>query len=296
MWTWIREDRCDRLSIGKGMRAFGRFKVSLVNHGFYRLDGGAMFGTVPKNIWSRLIPADDENCIRLATRSLLVETGDRVILADVGNGDKWNEKFRRIYGIQNLFPDEAGFNPASVTDIVLSHLHFDHSGGLSRYKAGSPADLELCYPGAKVFLQADNHEAARNPNPRERASYLEENVRALEQASLRLTRGSEEIYPGVWVHQNNGHTRGQQWLELKSGPESIVFPSDLIPTSHHLPLPFTMGYDMSAETLLREKADFLERALAERWIVVFVHDPDIPAGRVIIDDKGRYALGERFTF
>ena len=294
--AWFRDRRCDKLSVIKSMMTFGRFKVSLVNHGFYRLDGGAMFGTVPKNIWSRLIPPDDENCIRLATRSLLIEAGDRVFLADVGNGDKGTEKFRRIYGIQNFSPDEAGWDPASVTDVVLSHLHFDHAGGLSRYKPGSPADLELCYPAATVFLQTDNYETSRNPNPRERASYLEENIRALEQARLRLTRGSEEIFPGLWVHQNNGHTRGQQWLELKSGPESIVFPSDLVPTSHHLPLPYTMGYDMSAETLLREKADFLERAVAGRWIVVFVHDPHIPASRAIIDDKGRYALGEQVVF
>jgi glyoxylase-like metal-dependent hydrolase (beta-lactamase superfamily II) len=278
------------------MMTFGRFKVSLVNHGFYRLDGGAMFGVVPKTIWSRLIPPDDENCIRLATRSLLIDAGDRVFIVDVGSGDKWTEKLRRIYAIQNVSPDEAGFDLASVTDVVLSHLHFDHAGGISRSKPGGSTDLELCYPGATVFLQGDNYETARNPNPRERASYLEENVRILEQARLRLTRGSEEIYPGLWVHQNNGHTRGQQWLEVKNGLESMVFPSDLVPTSHHLPLAYSMGYDISVETLLREKEDFLGRAVAGRWIVVFVHDPDIPAGRVKIDDKGRYGLGEPVVF
>jgi glyoxylase-like metal-dependent hydrolase (beta-lactamase superfamily II) len=278
------------------MMTFGRFKVALVNHGFYRLDGGAMFGTVPKNIWSRLMPPDDENCIRLATRSLLVGAGNRIFIVDVGSGDKWTEKLRRIYAIQNVSSDEAGFDPASVTDIVLSHLHFDHAGGISRLKPGSLTDLELCYPEATVVLQVDNYETARNPNPRERASYLEENVRILEQARLRLTRGSEEIHPNIWVHQNNGHTRGQQWLEVKNGPESLVFPSDLVPTSRHLPLAYSMGYDISAETLLREKEDFLSRAVAGRWIVVFVHDPDVPAGRVKIDDKGRYGLEEPVVF
>jgi glyoxylase-like metal-dependent hydrolase (beta-lactamase superfamily II) len=271
---------------------FGPFNVRSLNHGFYRLDGGAMFGTVPKTIWSRLLPPDDENCIRLATRSVLIEAGDRLLIVDVGNGDKWTEKLRRIYGVQNFSPEESGFDPALVTDVVLSHLHFDHAGGLARYKPGSQTDLELCYPGATVFLQADNSETARNPNPRERASYLEDNVRALDLARLRLTRGSEEIYPGLWVHQNNGHTLGQQWLEVRNDRESIVFPSDLIPTSHHLPLPYLMGYDMSAETLLREKKDFLDRAVAGRWIVVFVHDPEVPAGRVKIDEKGRYELEE----
>lgn len=278
------------------MMAFGRFRVGVVNHGFYRLDGGAMFGVVPKTIWSRLIPPDDENCIRLATRSLLIEAGDKVFIADVGSGDKWTDKLRRIYGIQNIPADQAGFEPTSVTDVVLSHLHFDHAGGISRRKPGSPADLELCYPEANVFLQAENYETARNPNPRERASYFPENVRILERARLRLTRGSEEIYQDLWVHQNNGHTRGQQWLEVRNGRESMVFPSDLIPTSHHLPLPYSMGYDMSAETLLREKKDFLDRAAAGQWVLVFVHDPDVPAGRVKIDDNGRYGLAEQVVF
>lgn len=271
---------------------FGKFKVTAPTLGSYRLDGGAMFGTVPKNIWSGLIPPDVENCIPLATRALVVEAGQRRFLVDVGSGDKWSEKFRRIYAIRHFSPEETMIDPEAVTDIVLSHLHFDHGGGISRYRPGSVVDVELCYPRARVYVQEDNYQTARNPNPRERASYLNENVRALEQASLELTHGSQEIYPGLWVHGNNGHTRGQQWLEVKNGSESIAFPSDMVPTSHHLPLPFLMGYDMSAETLLREKEDFLRQAVAERWIVVFCHDPQIPAGRVKMDENGRFALEE----
>jgi len=278
------------------MMTFGRFRVSLVNHGFYRLDGGAMFGTVPKNVWSRLTPSDGENCIRLATRSLRIDAPGRTFIADIGSGEKWPDKLRAIYAIQNLPPGETGFDPAAVTDIVLSHLHFDHAGGISRYRPGNPTEVELCFPQARVYLQAENYDTARDPNPRERASYLRENVQILQQAPLVLTHGSEEIYPDIWVHQNNGHTRGQQWLEVKAGHESLVFPADLVPTHHHLPLPYTMGYDMSAETLLREKGSFLSRAVAGRWIVVFCHDPDIPAGRVNIDDKGRYVLGEVVVF
>ncbi len=274
---------------------FGRFKISVYNHGFFRLDGGAMFGTIPKNIWSRRIPADDENRIRLATRSLLIDTGERLFMADVGSGDKWPDKLCRIYAFQNFSDRETGFDSEAVTDIVLTHLHFDHAGGISRYQPGSPKALELCYPRARIFLQADNYENAKHPNPRERASYLEENVLVLERANLVLTRGSQEIEPGIWVHQVNGHTRGQQWLEVKNGAESIVFPADLIPTSHHLPLPFSMGYDISAGTALEEKEDFLSRAVAHDWIVVFEHDPDIPAARVKTDEKGQYAVREVVT-
>ena len=271
---------------------FGRFKISVHNHGFFRLDGGAMFGSIPKNIWSRLIPADDENCIRLATRSLLIDAGQRIFMADVGNGDKCPERLRRIYAFQNLSCQESGFNSEAITDIVLTHLHFDHAGGISRYKPGSPTDLELCYPRARVYLQAENYENAKNSNPRERASYLKENIFILERAKLVLTHGSQEIFPGVWVHQVNGHTRGQQWLEIKNGAESVVFPADLVPTSHHLPLPYTMGYDISAETLLQEKQDFLSRAVAHHWIVVFEHDPDVPAARLKMDEKGHCVLQE----
>jgi glyoxylase-like metal-dependent hydrolase (beta-lactamase superfamily II) len=278
------------------MMTFGRFKLSLVNHGFYRLDGGAMFGTVPKTIWSGLIPADADNCIRLATRSLVVDAVDRVFVADVGCGEKWPDKLRAIYGIRNLPPAESGFDPGRLTDIVLSHLHFDHGGGISQYRPGSGGEVELAFPRARVYLQADNYETARDPNPRERASYLKENVGVLERADLRLTQGSEEIHPGLWVHQNNGHTRGQQWLEVRNGRESVVFPSDLVPTARHLPLPYTMGYDMAAETLLKEKEAFLRRAAAGNWIIVFVHDPDVPAGRVHLDEKGRFALKETLSF
>ncbi len=278
------------------MITFGRFRVSIINHGLYRLDGGAMFGTVPKTIWSGLIPADADNCIRLATRSLLVETGDRVFLVDVGCGEKWTDKLRAIYAIRNLPPAEAGFDPEAVTDVVVSHLHFDHGGGISRYGAGGAADLELCFPRARVHVQADNYETARNPNSRERASYLKDDVQALERTDLRLARGSEEIVKDLWVHQNNGHTRGQQVLELRNGRESIVFPSDLVPTFRHLPLPYSMAFDVCTETLLREKENFLSQAVEKQSIVVFCHDPDIPACRVGRDEKGRYVLKEKVVF
>jgi len=273
------------------MMPFGEFEVSTVNHGFFWLDGGAMFGPVPKTIWSRLIPADDENRIRLATRSLVVKAGGRVFIADLGNGRKLPEKLLRIYGIENFEPEDIGFDLGAVTDVLLSHLHFDHCGGISRFKPES-LEVELSFPKARVFLQAAQLETIRNPNPHERASFLPENIQILEQAALHLVGGSEEIYPGLWVHRSDGHTRGLMWVEVRNGSESIAFPSDLIPTSHHLPLPFTMGYDICVETLVQEKEDLLNRAVAGDWIIVFAHDPDIPAARVKIDERGRYAVRE----
>ena len=271
------------------MMTLGRFALSVHDHGGYRLDGGAMFGTVPRVIWSGLIAPDEENRIRLATRSLLIRDDRRLFLVDVGCGDKWSDKLRRIFGVEPVTPVPAA---ADVTDVILTHLHFDHAGGLSRRVPGREDEVEPCYPGARVQLQTSNYETAREPGPRERASYLKENLSVLDRVPLELARGRREIVPGLWVHPSDGHTRGLQWIEVRGGGATVAFPSDLIPTSRHLPLPYAMGYDMNVEKLLEEKHEFLRRAVAEDWIVVFVHDPDIPAARIKLDDRGHYAVRE----
>jgi glyoxylase-like metal-dependent hydrolase (beta-lactamase superfamily II) len=270
----------------------GDFRVSVHDHGSYRLDGGAMFGTVPKTLWAKEIPADAENRIKLATRSLVIESEGRTFLVDAGNGDKGTDKFKAIFDIRNTPLSASGFDPGAVTDLVLTHLHFDHAGGATRYAPAGPPDLESRYPEATIYVQAANFENAKAPNAREKASYLKENVFPLESGKLHLTDGSEEIFPGIWVHRSDGHTRGLQWLEVRAGAETFAFPSDLIPTARHIPLAYTMGYDICAEALLAEKEDLLRRAVQGNWIVVFVHDPDIPAARVKIDEKGRFVLGD----
>ncbi len=271
------------------MTDIGGIQVGIHDHGFYRLDGGAMFGSVPRAIWSGLIPPDGDNRIRLATNSLILETGGRRFLVDVGCGDKWTDKLRRIYGVDPVAPVP---DAASVTDVILTHLHFDHAGGISRFVPGTAGELEPAYPGARVHLQEANWDVARAPGPRERASYLPENVAVLERAPLVLARGSAELVPGLWVHRSDGHTRGLQWVEIRGQGATVAFPSDLIPTSRHLPVPYAMGYDMHVELLLEEKAEFLRRAVAGDWIVVFVHDPDVPAARIRVDERGHYAVRE----
>ncbi len=270
----------------------GDFRVFVHDHGSYRLDGGAMFGTVPKTLWAKEIPPDAENRIKLATWSLVVETGGRTFMADAGNGDKGTDKFKAIFDIQNRPAAGSGFDPRAATDLVLTHLHFDHAGGATRYSPTGPPDLELCHPEAAIYVQAANLENAKAPNAREKASYLKENVLPLENGKLRLTYGSEEIHPGIWVHRSDGHTRGLQWLEVRTGAETIAFPSDLIPTARHVPLAYTMGYDICGEALLAEKEAFLRKAVRGNWIVVFVHDPDIPAARVKMDAQGRFSVSE----
>lgn len=271
---------------------FGPFDIAAVTFGTFRLDGGAVFGTVPRTIWSKLLPPDDANRVLFAARSLLIRAGDRTVLVDAGTGDRWPEKLKRIFDIRPPEGGTVGLDPASVTDVVLTHLHFDHARGLFRARPGDEGAVDLRYPEARVYVQAANYETAKAPNARERASYIAEDTKLLGRTRLVLTSGSEEILPGVWVHGSNGHTRGHQWVEVKAGGRTLAFPSDIVPTSHHLSLPYLMGFDISAETLLVEKDALLRRAVEEGWILVFCHDPDIAACRVGRDEKGHYALAE----
>ena len=265
----------------------GRFKITLHNHGNFKLDGGSMFGAVPKTLWSQKCPPDDQNRILMATNSLVIEDGDRRFLVDTGCGDKWQDKLRQIYGIA----DEPYRAVEGVTDLILTHLHFDHAGGATRNEKG---ELKLNYPGVSVYLQRSNLDNARNPNPRERASYLAESFEPLLGSDLRLTEGSEEIYLGISVHRSDGHTVGLQWLLISDGGQTVAYPSDLVPTSNHIPLAYNMGYDICTQTLLEEKQAFLEKAAAESWIVVFEHDPAVSAGR-ITHEGGRFGLREQVT-
>ncbi|HSA95288.1 MAG TPA: MBL fold metallo-hydrolase [Acidobacteriota bacterium] len=273
----------------------GPFDITSIMHGSFRLDGGAMFGTVPKVIWAKLAPPDEDNRILLAARSMLVRTADRVLLVDAGMGDRWADKLRRIYDIRPSEDDGAGLDPASVTDVILTHLHFDHARGVFRAGPTGGPETVLRYPAARIHLQEANYETAKAPNARERASYIAEDIQRLEGARLVLHSGSSEIAPGVWVHSTNGHTRGLQWVEVRADGRTFAFPSDIAPTSRHLPLPYLMGYDISAETLLVEKDGLLRRAVEEDWVLVFSHDPDVGAGHIGRDDKGHYALVEAIS-
>ena len=268
----------------------GRYSVKPVIFGSFRLDGGCMFGSVPKNLWSKSIAADGENCIPLVCRSLVLEGAGRTFLVDVGIGDKWSEKQLSIYGIQLNESLRAGYSPQAVTDVILTHLHFDHAGGISF--RGLDGALALRYPSATVHLQAANWQQAQNPSPKDRASYLPDNVEPLKSAKLMLCDGVVEIAPDNIVHRVDGHTPGQQWIEVRGGSQPLFFATDLIPTSHHLPLAYHMGYDVCAETLLKEKLHFLERASAENAVVVFQHDAAVAAARVGLNERGQFSVRE----
>jgi glyoxylase-like metal-dependent hydrolase (beta-lactamase superfamily II) len=266
----------------------GRYSVAVHNFGFFRLDGGAMFGAVPKALWNREAPADDQNRILLATRSLVVSDGNRKLVVDLGCGDKWSEKNRAIFSIG----DEPYIPLEGITDVLLTHLHFDHVGGISRIENG---EVTPNYPDARHYVSAANYENGKHPNVREKASYLAENIDPLSQVPLTLTSDGDEIWPGLTVHVANGHTRGLQWIKLSDGGKTLVYPSDINPTSKHLPTPFVMGYDMCAEVAMEDKRKLLAEAAENRWLVVFEHDPEIDAGYIELDERGRPRLAEAIS-
>jgi glyoxylase-like metal-dependent hydrolase (beta-lactamase superfamily II) len=268
------------------------WRVQSVLTGTFRLDGGAMFGSVPRALWASKAPPDAENRIELATRSLWLEErgGGRRVLVDAGNGEVLGERERAMFAVGALDPSRWGVPAAAVTDVVLTHLHFDHAGGSVR--RGASGAFEPAFPRARVHVQRENLDNARAPTERERASYLRQVVEPIERADLRLHEGDGEVLPAVRALVVHGHTRGLQALVIGSGRGAVAYPSDLIPTASHLHLPWIMGYDRCAETTLEEKRRFLERAAAERWIVVFEHDPAIAAATVTVDARGRFTVGE----
>jgi len=260
----------------------GPWRIRALESGSFRLDGGAMFGAIPKVLWSRTHPADDRNRIRMATRCLLLEGEGRRILVDTGLGTKMAAKQVDIFAVE---PEPtlvsalagAGLAPEDVTDVVLTHLHFDHAGGATRLAGGVPVPV---FANARHYLQGRNYENALAPNVREAASYLHENfVPLMDAGLLTLWEGPQSPWPGIEIFTAEGHTRGQQLVRV-AGPEGTVyFVADLIPTSGHVRIPYVMGFDVAPLESMEEKRALLSRASSEKAWVLLEHDRDVSWGR-----------------
>lgn len=273
----------------------GGYTLDIIHAGFLRLDGGAMFGIVPKNLWERRISADDENRIPLAMRCLLLRGHGRTILIDNGLGDKYDDKFGRIFGVDrethNLHRslEEVGIAPGDVTDVILTHLHFDHAGGST--SRGEHGELVLTFPNAMHHVQR-KHWTWAHESPREQASFLPENMEPLEASGqLNFLDGEETPFPGINMIVAGGHTRGQQ-LPVISGQEgSLLYAADLLPTTAHVQLLWIMAYDVAPLETLREKERVLNEAVDGEWTVFFEHDPEVATARIVRANRG-YALEE----
>jgi len=265
----------------------GAWTAHTLETGTLWLDGGAMFGSVPKALWNRTNPADEKNRIRLAMRCLLLEGEGRRILVDDGVGDKFSPRFGEIFRIEGEHTLERSLaaldlGPEDVTDVVLTHLHFDHAGGSTR-RSGDGLVPRL--PRARYYVQRRNWENAVAPNPRERASYLPENFVPLHEAGvLTLWDGAQQPWPGFELFTADGHTRGQQLVRVSGGGETLYFVADLIPTASHVRIPFVMGYDVAAIETMAEKRALLERAARENAWICLEHDPEVALARPAAQD------------
>lgn len=271
----------------------GRWRVQAALEGSFLLDGGSMFGIVPRPLWARLHPPDEQGRITMALRTLVLCGQERCLLVDCGLGPRFMGKQQEIYryrgnagGITEVLA-KLGVPPTSVTDVVATHLHFDHVAGLLVQEP--EGSLRPRFPKARVYVQRDCWEWARQPCDWDRASFFPDDLAVWEkQLDLRLLDGQAEIAPGVTVQPTCGHMPGHQIVIVEEGPGALVFCADLIPTAAHLKPPYIMAYDHRPLETLEEKKLLLARALEGDWILVFEHDPHLAACRLL--EKGGAAV------
>jgi len=248
-----------------------------IDTGYFKLDGGAMFGVVPKVLWSRTNPTDDNNLCAWAMRSLLIEDGNRLILIDNGIGDKQDDKFLKHYylhGDANLHSSLAkhGFSADDVTDVFLTHLHFDHCGGSVKWNA-SRTSFEMTFQNAKYWTNKEHWDWAIDPNNREKASFLKENIIPIQESGhLNFVENESNIFNNFSSLIVNGHTEAQMIPHITYNNKTIVFAADLLPSTGHIPLPYVMGYDTRPLLTLTEKEKFLKMAAEQEYILFLQHD------------------------
>jgi glyoxylase-like metal-dependent hydrolase (beta-lactamase superfamily II) len=272
----------------------GDVKVHVLKDGRFALDGGALFGVVPRVVWEKSDPPDGKNRVPLALNVALIESAGKRILVDTGIGDKCGEKERALFAIDrssSLLSSLAalGLGPEHIDLVINTHLHFDHAGGNTRLEAGR---VVPAFPRARYVVQMGEWEDATRPHERNRASYREHDFVPLAEARLLDTvQGEVEVAPGVRVVPVGGHTAYHQMVVVESRGETLAIPTDLVPTASHLPLPYVTGYDLFPLGSLEAKRRLLRRACEEQWSLLFYHDPRVAVAR-IRKERDRYVLGE----
>jgi glyoxylase-like metal-dependent hydrolase (beta-lactamase superfamily II) len=272
-------------------------KLHTINTGLFKLDGGAMFGVVPKSIWKNINPPDENNMCTWAMRCLLIEDGNRLILVDNGIGDKQDAKFFAHYylsGDDSLQKSlhKIGVDFKDITDVFLTHLHFDHCGGGVKYNKDRTG-FELVFPNATYWSNADHWKWATEPNPRERASFLKENIIPIQESGHLKFIDSTKFSDHVSIRYSSGHTDKMMLPVIEYKGQKIVFCADLIPSSGHIGLPYVMAYDTRPLISMSEKQDLISEVLSDNWILFFEHDPVLECGKIISTEKG-VKLGDTF--
>ena len=273
----------------------GNYTLYSIETSKFSLDGGAMFGIIPKTLWEKEVPADEYNRIQMVTRSLLVVSNERKIIIDTGNGDKWDDKNRSRYNIDldkiNLSSslEKYGFIPADITDVFCTHLHFDHAGGNTSIEDGK---IVPTFPNATYWIHQDNWDLANSPSEKDRGSYLAENWSVLaENGMIEYVTDREEFLPGIEIMLTYGHTIGMMHPLIKDGNNTVFYAADIFPMAAHVPLAWVMAYDLNPVQTIKEKRSLLPTMVDKNWTVFFEHDPLRQAGKVTMDGK-HYRLKE----
>jgi len=278
----------------------GNYDVTMIDAGRHKLDRGAMFGVVPRTLWQKENPPDEKNRITMSLNTLLLVGDGKIILIDTGVGDKFTDKFREIYAIDysehSLVKSLLRHNiqPENITDVILTHLHFDHVGGSTYYD--KEGNLQLQFPNATHYVQKKQLEWAQKGFAKDRASYLSENIQPLiDSGQLKVLNGAEELFKDVELILSDGHTVAQQLVLIHGNGKNLLYAADLIPMTAHIPLPWVMAYDLYPVASIQEQEEILKKAVAENWMVFFEHDPRNYCGMVAEGDRG-YQLKSAVTF
>jgi glyoxylase-like metal-dependent hydrolase (beta-lactamase superfamily II) len=268
----------------------GDFELFALSDGIYHLDGGGFFGVIPKTLWSKKVQADEKNRVPSGLNSVLVHTGDKNILIETGIGNKLSDKMIQIFGQPAKLLDNmgvAGLAPEQIDVVINTHLHFDHCGWNTIRENGT---IKPTFPNATYYVQEGEWKHAHE-GQRDSVSYLLENYGPLiESGQMKLLRGNQEIVPGVSVEVVPGHTRDMQAVLIQSGRQTACYISDLIPTSAHLDLNWVMAFDLHPIETIESRKRFYSRAIPEKWLTMFTHDPNIPWGYLQRDERGKISL------
>ncbi len=276
----------------------GKYEIHTIQTGSFGLDGGAMFGIIPKPLWGLSNPSDEMNRVELTTRNLLLISDTKKILIDTGIGEFWDEKFNRIYSVDytkfSLTSELKKLNIShdEITDVILTHLHFDHTGGSTKLIDGKwiPA-----FPNAKFYVQKKHHDWARKPSEKDRASFVYNRFNPLyEEGLIKFIDGREFFDDELELIPINGHTFSQQMVKISDSTNTILYCADLFPFSSHIPIPYVMGYDLQPLVTIEEKKKILSEATENEWTLIFEHDPFYEGAKISRNEKG-FMAKELFT-